>query len=86
MEFLALAVLLGLLPAVVAQKKGKSFVLWWIYGSLLFIVAMPHALIMGESQSRFRRCPHCAESVRVEANVCPHCQRDIVVRSPAPAT
>jgi hypothetical protein len=46
MEFLAVAVLIGLLPAYLAQRKGRSFVLWWIYGAAIFIVALPHALIM----------------------------------------
>ena len=31
MEFLLLAVLLGLIPAVIARSKGRSFVLWWIW-------------------------------------------------------
>ena len=39
------AVLLGLIPAVIACKKGRSFVGWWLYGALLFIVALPHALL-----------------------------------------
>lgn len=46
MEILLLAGLVGLLPAYLARKKGRSFGLWWIYGALLFIVALPHALIM----------------------------------------
>jgi hypothetical protein len=46
MEILILAVLLGLIPAYLAGKKGRSFGLWWFYGALLFIVALPHALIM----------------------------------------
>ena len=46
MGILILAVLLGLIPAYLARKKGRSFGLWWFYGALLFIVALPHALIM----------------------------------------
>ena len=45
-ETLVIAALLGLVPAAVAQKKGQNLLAWWIYGSLLFIVALPHALIM----------------------------------------
>ena len=33
---------LGLIPAFIAQKKGYSFVLWWFYGWMLFIVAIIH--------------------------------------------
>jgi hypothetical protein len=46
MEILIFAVLLGLIPAYLAKKKGRSFGLWWFYGALLFIVALPHALLM----------------------------------------
>jgi hypothetical protein len=46
MSWLVLAVLLGLLPAAIAQSKGKSFVAWWLYGAALFIVALPHALML----------------------------------------
>ncbi len=46
MEILIVAALIGLIPAFVAQKKGHSFGLWWFYGAALFIIALPHALIM----------------------------------------
>jgi hypothetical protein len=46
MEILIVAALIGLIPAFIAQKKGRSFGLWWIYGAAIFIVALPHALIM----------------------------------------
>jgi hypothetical protein len=46
MEFLILCALIGLIPAYLAKKKGRSFGLWWFYGAMLFIVALPHALIM----------------------------------------
>lgn len=42
----ALASILGLIPAVIAYRKGRSFGLWWIYGSMLFIVALFHSLMI----------------------------------------
>lgn len=39
---LAIAALLGLIPANIAKKKGHSFGLWWFYGWMLFIVAIIH--------------------------------------------
>ena len=29
--------------------------------------------------STTRRCPHCAELIQVEARICKHCQRDVVI-------
>ncbi len=46
MEIFIFAVLLGLIPAAIASHKGRSFALWWFYGALLFIVALPMALLM----------------------------------------
>ncbi len=45
---LGIAALLGLIPASIAKKKGRSFGLWWFYGWMLFIVALVHSLIMKE--------------------------------------
>jgi hypothetical protein len=46
MEIIVIAVLIGLIPAFIAQKKGRSFVGWWIFGGALFIVALPVILMM----------------------------------------
>lgn len=42
----ALGLGLGLLPAFVAQGKGRSFAVWWLYGTLLFIIALPHSMLL----------------------------------------
>ena len=86
MEILIIAVLIGLIPAAIARNKGRSFVGFWIYGALIFIVALPHALLMKPSQKGIeeqaladggRKCPHCAEIIKEEANVCRFCGREV---------
>lgn len=39
-----LAVLLGLIPALIARQKGHNFVDWWFFGTALIFVALPAAL------------------------------------------
>lgn len=70
------------LPAVIAKNKGRSFGGWWLYGFLLFPIALIHSLVAPanvdglEEQALAngnRKCPHCAEMVKVAAQVCKHC-------------
>lgn len=87
MEILILAALLGLIPAMIASGKGRSFPLWWLYGAALFIVALPHALIAAPNRAEVvrravasgtgRQCPHCLEVIPREARVCRVCSRDV---------
>jgi hypothetical protein len=89
MEILVVAVVLGIIPAMIAKNKGRSFGVWWLYGAALFIVALPHALLMQTDPAALgqRKCPYCAEFVKREARVCRYCQRELPelrVRSAAP--
>lgn len=87
MSFLVVAALLGLIPAFIAQSKGRSFGGWWLYGFLLFIVAIIHVLFVPslnssgpavtDSQGPMRDCPYCAESVKYQATKCKHCGSEI---------
>jgi ribosomal protein L37AE/L43A len=77
-EMIVFAVLTGLIPSMIAKKKGRDPILWWLYGTFLFIVALPHALIMSPFESKdFKKCPYCAELVKREALICKHCGQKI---------
>jgi hypothetical protein len=43
---LVIALFLGLIPAYIADSKGRNFFLWWLYGWMLFLVALIHSLVM----------------------------------------
>lgn len=45
---LIVAACLAFLPASIAERKGKSFGLWYLYGFLIWIVAILHAISLPE--------------------------------------
>ena len=80
------ALALGAIPALIAQSKGRSFLLWWLYGSVIFIVAVIHAIVLKADDKIVeadalanggRKCPYCAEVVKMEAKVCRFCHREL---------
>ncbi|MEX0833602.1 MAG: hypothetical protein WD276_07000 [Actinomycetota bacterium] len=69
---LLFVVLLPLFPANIASRKGRHFWLWFLYGGVLFPIALVHSMV-----ARAKRvCPFCQERIRAEASVCPRCQRE----------
>lgn len=71
--------LLGVIPGAIAQKKGDSFVAWWLFGTFLFIVALPLAFLlpakMEGRNSAHKFCPYCSQKLAAPAQKCPACKR-----------
>jgi hypothetical protein len=76
---------LTLVPAVARARLGGAIWLVWILVSLVFspplaliaLAAMPVRERRDETEDERIACPFCAEAIRLEAIVCPHCQRDL---------
>ena len=74
---------LGVIPAWIAERKGRSGFGWWLYGTTLFVVALPHALMLRDpdedslSSPEFRACPFCGGTIHVDVTRCGHCRRDV---------
>lgn len=85
MLFIILLVI-ALIPAAIARSKGRSFILWYIYGIALWIVALIHSILLKEDSYQstrqsitgqsLKKCPSCGEFVRQEASVCRYCGKE----------
>lgn len=89
--------LIGWIPALIASSKGRNFLLWWVYGGALFIVALIHALLIKDIASKtvtelaaLNRCDGCGadfrsfyglEKVEGKGFLCAQCR----AASPVPA-
>ncbi|RXM59330.1 hypothetical protein [Clostridium tetani] len=47
--------ILGVIPAKIAEKKGKDFWKWYLYGISLFFFAMIHAIVLPEQSEQAKK-------------------------------
>src|ERR1039458_1624440 len=75
---LLIAVVIGAIPATIAESKGRRFIAWWFLGAALFIVALPASLLIkAEGRRQPGHCPFCGTAVSPEAELCSFCGRDL---------
>jgi hypothetical protein len=80
-----LSIYIGLIPALIANHKGKVFWTWWLAGTLVFPIALTMAILLEKEEQyniaseRTKTCPYCDEKIRYKAVVCMYCGRDLEI-------
>ncbi|WP_429886601.1 zinc ribbon domain-containing protein [Geoalkalibacter halelectricus] len=82
MEWVIVLMLLGIIPAYVAMAKGRNFMVWWLYGTFLFVFAIFHAIVIRPVDENLhhygrRYCPHCEKIIDLDATRCEFCEAEV---------
>jgi endogenous inhibitor of DNA gyrase (YacG/DUF329 family) len=83
-EYVPIAVGFGLATGIIGRRKGSSFFIWFIVGTVLpFIGLVAVILYRSEKQEPERRCPRCGKVVKLYVQVCPVCGEDLYRPDPS---
>jgi len=79
MEIFLLWMILSIIPAVIANKKGRSGVGWFFLSLLISpILAGIIVVALGPVEGgNLRKCPYCSEMVKSDASICRHCGKEL---------
>lgn len=65
---IAAAVGLAFIPATIAKRKGYSYGLWWLFGFLLFLVALIVILVIPDKTQQNPASPNASPAPLSEAD------------------
>ena len=75
MELFLFWIVISIIPAIIANKKGRSGIGWFFLSILISpLLAGTIAVALGPVEGgNLRKCPFCSEMAILDASVCRHC-------------
>lgn len=79
-RFIVFQVLIGILGAVIASKKGRNPLVWgllcFIFPLLIFVIGMAPSVRSG---GQTRPCPSCGKAIRASSTECGYCGKEMPI-------
>mgnify|MGYP001594578478 CR=1 FL=1 len=77
LRYLVLLIIAGIVGGIIAGRKGRSPIWWFIlcalFPLLIVVIAVLQPLV---SRGYTKKCLYCAEIIKEDAIVCKHCGRE----------